>query len=828
VNSRVEAVDRRGWRWSGWLARLSSGVGLLAVFALPMLPLLTLIFMASVPDEVRAHSTPLVGPWKVLASDQAGLGDVGVDDSGWENIELPSNFALRGPRGNDYWLRRTISLPYDGRSQFLLLGNIRNGIADLYVNGRFVGRNESTLDSYQTNFMTQQGWEIPPNMLNDGNNVLAMHISWRKGTGNFGLVDRRLSIGPTNELRPYFVRARLVSALLTLGSLAVCVLLFALLFAVRVATPARQRTGRLTAVLLLLGAVVFYNSAVSGLLTVPVQMSDWTHLSLCVLAVVFIVPAFWVFVENEYLGLLTLRPRLNLPVMLCFGIGNILYPIVFTPLFFVYVVLSVGYLFLVSIRGAFRDPRLQVLVKTWALVVVGLSGLMESIGGLGIAGLPGMFPHSLMSLGVVAAVSLILEFIDIARKNQMLSSSLAITNADLAGALVRAQEGTRLKSELLATVSHELRTPLNSIINIPEGLLEDFVENEEGWAYAGAPERTVSYLRRIGSSGRHLLSIVDDVLEFSRLNAGKLPLQFQSVSVGALLGELRDIVEPLAKEKTVSLVFPAHLPEAPLRADGLRVKQVLLNLVGNAIKFSNAGGTIEIIVASESDSYVFSVRDEGIGIAPEHQKLIFESFRQVDGGTTRPFGGTGLGLAIAHDLVSLHGGKIWVTSELGKGSTFAFRLPVEGPPQSAVSPIQTLPNESRTIVIVDDDATTLETIKLALRSLDCLLVGTTESRSALGLVKELKPALVVLDLMMPHFSGFDLLGQLRGEIETGSLRVLVTSAYHEHEAQARSLGAGWVPKPWDGTQLAEAAASLMAQVPPAEARGSAPEHVSAA
>jgi signal transduction histidine kinase/CheY-like chemotaxis protein len=804
-------------------------VGLLAVFVLPMLPLLVLIFMARLPDEVSSHSTSLAGYWKVLASDQAGLGDVGVDDSGWENIELPANFRFRGPRGVDHWLRRTVSVQHHGRSQFFLLGNIRNGLADLYVNGKLVGRNESTLDSFQPDFMTQQGWEIPPSMLKEGDNMLAMRVSWRKKTGNFGLMDRRMSIGPTSELRPYFIRGKLMSALLTLGSLAICALLFALLFAVRLATPARQRTRRLTAVLFLLGAVVFYNAVFSGLVTVPVQMSESTHHNLNILAVLFIFFALFVFVESEYLDRLSLGFRLTLPLAACLVIGNVFYARLFMPLAFVCMVVFLMWLHFVAIRGAFRDRRLSVLVKTWAFVVVFVSAVVELISGLGAIDLPGVFPQSLMDLGVVAAVSLILEFIDIARKNQLLSSSLAITNADLAGALVRAQEGARLKSELLATVSHELRTPLNSIINIPEGLLEDFVENEEGWAYAGAPERTVSYLRRIGSSGRHLLSIVDDVLEFSRLNAGKLPLQFQSVSVGALLSELRDIVEPLAKEKSVSLVFPAHPPEAPLRADGLRLKQVLLNLVGNAIKFSSAGGTIEISVASESDSYVFSVRDEGIGIAPEHQKLIFESFRQVDGGTTRAFGGTGLGLAIAHDLVSLHGGKIWVTSELGKGSTFTFRLPVEGPPQGAVSSIQTLPNESRTIVIVDDDATTLETIKLALRSLDCLLVGTTESRSALGLVKELKPALVVLDLMMPHFSGFDLLAQLRGEIETGSLRVLVTSAYHEHEAQARSLGAGWVPKPWDGTQLAEAAASLMAaRGSPAEVHGSAPEHVSAA
>jgi signal transduction histidine kinase len=369
-----------------------------------------------------------------------------------------------------------------------------------------------------------------------------------------------------------------------------------------------------------------------------------------------------------------------------------------------YLAIILFYLTFVAVRGALRNPQPTSVLNATALAVVSITGITDLMSNLGILDLPDVFSQAVTNLGIVGAVSLIVEFIDIARKNQLLSASLAVTNADLSTALARAQESTRIKSELLASVSHELRTPLNSIINIPDGLLEDFPEAEGGTTYTGNPEDTARYIKRIGASGRHLLSVVNDILDHSRLNAGRLPLALTPVSLGALFAELRDTIEPLAREKRVSLVFPQHPPDAPIKADAVRIKQVLLNLLGNAIKFSNADGRVTIEVVREATSYVLSVKDEGIGIAPEHQKLIFESFRQVDGSSTRRFGGTGLGLAIARDLVTMHGGQLWVQSELGKGSTFSFRLPIDGPPvvEGGVPAPRPLPNESRTILIVDE------------------------------------------------------------------------------------------------------------------------------
>jgi two-component system sensor histidine kinase VicK len=238
---------------------------------------------------------------------------------------------------------------------------------------------------------------------------------------------------------------------------------------------------------------------------------------------------------------------------------------------------------------------------------------------------------------------------------------------------------------------------------------------------------------------------------------------------------------------------------------------VLLNLLSNAVKFSNPGGQVAVGLTREGADYVFSVQDHGVGIAEEHQKVIFESFRQLEGGSTRRFGGTGLGLSIARELVMKHGGTLWVHSVLGQGSTFFFKVPLKGPPVTAAGlPVAIArPNENRTILIVEDDATTLETIKLALRPLGFVLVGTTDPRGAMGLLRDLKPDLLVLDVMMPHLSGLDLLRQLRESPDIRDTPVLVTSAYPANQMPSTQLGARWVPKPWQPRQLAQVAVELL-------------------
>ncbi|MBM4438946.1 MAG: GAF domain-containing protein [Candidatus Rokubacteria bacterium] len=255
------------------------------------------------------------------------------------------------------------------------------------------------------------------------------------------------------------------------------------------------------------------------------------------------------------------------------------------------------------------------------------------------------------------------------REVEMLSSlatqsKVAIENARL---FEQAQAASRAKSQFLANMSHELRTPLNAIIGYTE-LIQDAT-------YGEVPSRIAEVLARVEGSGRHLLGLINDVLDLSKIEAGQLTLALGDYAMRDVVHAVMQSVESLAADKRLALEadVPAALPTA--RGDERRLVQVLLNLVGNAIKFTDAG-RVAVRVRSEDGDIVVSVTDTGPGIGPADQRRIFEEFQQADASSTRGKGGTGLGLAIARRIVEMHGGRLWVESTPGEGSTFAFRVPV--------------------------------------------------------------------------------------------------------------------------------------------------------
>jgi signal transduction histidine kinase len=316
---------------------------------------------------------------------------------------------------------------------------------------------------------------------------------------------------------------------------------------------------------------------------------------------------------------------------------------------------------------------------------------------------------TLLSLGLADRINVMRS------ESQQLNRQLTANVTQLQGALEQAEAATRAKSQFLASVSHELRTPLNAIINIPEGLLEDFqpvsaatcsactttfalepgeqvsdqpcpecraaaaLRSHEAWTYNGNAEQTARHLGYINKASKHLLGVVSSILDFSKLEAGRMELHLGDVELCELLEDTVAPLRQLAASKQVRLSLATPAPGSRLRGDGLKIAQILVNLVGNAIKFSDVGGEVRIEVETLPDAYVVHVRDQGIGIDERDRARIFESFSQVDSSSTRRFGGTGLGLAISKNLVELHGGSIWVTSSLGEGSTFSFRLPTSGP-----------------------------------------------------------------------------------------------------------------------------------------------------
>jgi signal transduction histidine kinase len=256
-------------------------------------------------------------------------------------------------------------------------------------------------------------------------------------------------------------------------------------------------------------------------------------------------------------------------------------------------------------------------------------------------------------------------------------SALAIQNArlfhEIADKSRQLEAASQHKSEFLANMSHELRTPLNAIIGFSEVLAQGM--------FGEINEKQTEYLQDILESGRHLLSLINDILDLSKIEAGRMDLELSEFDLPQAIQNALTLVRERALRRGIALHHAIDDRVAAIRSDERKVKQVLLNLLSNAIKFTPEGGRIEVRAASTDGMVEVSVTDTGVGIAPEDQDAVFEEFRQV-GTADKKAEGTGLGLALSRKFVELHGGRIWVTSQVGVGSTFTFTLPVRPWPAS--------------------------------------------------------------------------------------------------------------------------------------------------
>ncbi len=263
----------------------------------------------------------------------------------------------------------------------------------------------------------------------------------------------------------------------------------------------------------------------------------------------------------------------------------------------------------------------------------------------------------------VALLSTFADQAAIAIENVRLFAELKRSNAQL-------EQATEAKSRFLANMSHELRTPLNAIIGFTDVLLAQMA--------GPVNERQRDYLNDVASSGHHLLSLINDILDLSKVEAGRVEMDFVDLDIAATVDSALTVVRDRAERHAIA--FSVHLDEGlpDVRADERRLKQILLNLLSNAVKFTPDGGHVHVSCARRDAEVEIAVHDSGIGIAPEDQPKVFEEFRQVGKDTARASEGTGLGLTLTKRLVELHGGRIRLDSELGKGTTFTFTLPVGG------------------------------------------------------------------------------------------------------------------------------------------------------
>lgn len=360
-------------------------------------------------------------------------------------------------------------------------------------------------------------------------------------------------------------------------------------------------------------------------------------------------------------------------------------------------------------------------------------------------------------------------------------------------------EADRLKSEFLANMSHELRTPLNAIIGFSELLLDETVDAEI------RNERQC--LKDIHQSGRHLLQLINDILDLSKIEAGKMELHLENFLFSDLMFSVHRSVIPLLDKKNQEMKIDIPKDFPALFADPNKIRQIMLNLISNAIKFSPSHTVIHITSEyheeDQGNMFDIAVKDQGRGIRDEDQKIIFDEFRQIDGSTTREDQGTGLGLALCKRLVELHGGKIWVESRYGEGSTFMFRIPQTK--MNLEDIVENLHQASRFssdfILVVEDDLQSANLMRRFLELEGYRVVNVRNGNEVLAQAKKIRPLAITLDIMLPGKDGWDVLRELKSDSVTQTIPVFIVSVMDNKE-RAYSLHADdYFVKPLDRKQI---------------------------
>jgi signal transduction histidine kinase/CheY-like chemotaxis protein len=372
---------------------------------------------------------------------------------------------------------------------------------------------------------------------------------------------------------------------------------------------------------------------------------------------------------------------------------------------------------------------------------------------------------------------------------------VALTNVRYRRQKEEAQAANHAKSAFLASMSHELRTPLNAIIGYSEMLSEEAMESN------GA--NILPDLDKIRTAGKHLLELINTILDLSKIEAGKMELFPEVFAVERLVKDVVDVIGPLAK-KNGNRVSVSVAPESgAMRADQIKLRQTLFNLVSNACKFTSHGEVRLKVWREPGDLMAFEVSDTGIGMTPAHVSTLFEPFVQADPSMSRRFGGTGLGLAISRRFARMMGGDIEASSEPGKGSVFTLRIPsntdwLETPPLAVSG---SLPNAGL-ILVIDGDVDAHEMLRRSLARHGLDVVAAISAEEGLRLARDLRPQAITLDVAMPGMAGWSVLAQLKNDPVTADIPVVVVSMI-DNRNLGYALGASdYLTKPIDRERLA--------------------------
>jgi signal transduction histidine kinase/DNA-binding response OmpR family regulator len=444
----------------------------------------------------------------------------------------------------------------------------------------------------------------------------------------------------------------------------------------------------------------------------------------------------------------------------------------------------------VLVEGAYDERLRELAVRSGYRAVLAAPLIREEriLGGLVIRrSSPGEFGEARVRL----------------LENFTAQSILALQNARLFSELDAKSRELELasehKSQFLANMSHELRTPMNAIIGVSEMLLEDAQQLER--------KDDVEALQRVLRAAQHLLTLINDILDLSKIEAGKMDFYAESFSIAPLLEEVAATVRPMAQKNANRIDIDCMEDAGAMYADATRVRQVLLNLASNAAKFTK-GGTIRLAACREQadgrEWIVLRVSDTGIGMNPEQIARLFQDFVQADASTTRRYGGTGLGLAISRRFCRLMGGDILVQSIPGQGSTFTVRLPADAAPAAAPHAEAALANGGGdTILVVDDDATVRQIMERFLTREGFTVATAGSGVEALSRARELRPAAITLDVLMPDIDGWSVLAALKADPLLASIPVVLVSIIDDKQ-RGYALGAAeYLVKPVDWGKLAD-------------------------
>lgn len=418
-----------------------------------------------------------------------------------------------------------------------------------------------------------------------------------------------------------------------------------------------------------------------------------------------------------------------------------------------------------------------------------------------------LFAQAQQEIAERARVEMALE-----AERSLLARRVAERTADLSAANAELAHAARLKDEFLASMSHELRTPLNAVLGISEALQEE--------VYGPLNENQIMSLRSIEESGRHLLALINDILDLSKIEAGKLELELTAAPVEMICQASLRIIKQNAHKKRLTIHSSFDGAVTTIQADERRLKQILVNLLANAVKFTPEGGKIGLEVVGDTAVGVvhITVWDTGIGIAEEDMARLFQPFVQLDSRLAREYGGTGLGLSLVQRMMDLHGGTVAVESEVGKGSRFIISFPWQQGERPVLPLAQAQQTDGglgrlfRLALVVDDSPAAVAQLKRYFHELHVDVVSLPAGDEVVAKATLIRPDVIVLDILLPDISGWEVLSRLKADPQTRHVPVIIASVMDERENALAVGAADCLLKPVTRQQLRQALQRLMMQV----------------